>query len=226
MASFTVRRQGVISVGIVLRRGVIIVIRGVVVVIQHGHHRTWAGHHHPGGRSFRVTFAGGARSSFVGPVVVDVGCRLVVVGPRSPLMAWHPHGHSSVVWVVAIHGWVMVIVDGGWCLWAVVVCGWAAVVVPCGWSSFVGGGWWSSVVVLSFVVVGSWAFIVWKAAVNVECPDGRATSAVWWWHHLLGAIAVAISIVDVGHHCRHCRHGRHCLECESLCGGGGERWWW
>jgi len=106
----------------------------------------WAGRHRPGGRSFHIAFAGGARSLFVGarslfvgPVVVDVGCRSVVVGPRSPLTAWCPCGRSSVVWVVAVRGWVMVIVDGGWCLWAVVVRGQSSSL--CGQSSFVGG--WS-----------------------------------------------------------------------------------
>jgi len=89
----------------------------------------------------------GAGLSFVAPVVVDVGCHSVVVGPRLPLTAWRPHGRSSVVWAVAVHGWVMVIIDGGWCLRAVVVRGWVVFVVPgqssslCGQSSFVGG--WS-----------------------------------------------------------------------------------
>jgi len=151
---FAVRRQGVISVSVVLRRGVIVVIRGVIVVIWCGHHCTWVGRHRPGGGSFGVAFAGGARSSFVGtrssfvnPVVVDVGCHSVVVGPRSPLTAWRPCGHLSVVWVVAVRGWVMVVVDGGWCLQAIIVHGWAVFVIcgqsssHCGQSSFVGG--WS-----------------------------------------------------------------------------------
>ena len=92
-------------------------------------------------------FVVGAGSSFVGPIVVDVGCRSVVVGPCLPLMAWHPRGHSSVVWAVTVRGWVMVVVDSGWCLQAVLVCGWVVLVVRgqslslCGQSSFVGG--WS-----------------------------------------------------------------------------------
>ena len=154
MASFAVRWQGVVSVGLVLRRGVIVVVRGVIVVIQCGHCRMWVGHHRPGGRLFHIAFAGGAwssfvgaGSSFVGPIVVDVGCRSVVVGPHSPLMVWCPRGRSSVVWAVAVRGWVMVVVDGGWCLQAVVVHGWVVFVVCgqssslCGWSSFMGG--WS-----------------------------------------------------------------------------------
>ena len=111
VASFAVRWQGVVSVSVVLRQGVIIIVRGVVIVIRCGHHRTWVGRHRRGGRSFCIAFAGGAQSSFVGagssfvgPVVVDVGCHLVV-------------------WVVAVRGWVMVIVDGGWCLQVVVVRG-------------------------------------------------------------------------------------------------------
>jgi len=74
----------------------------------------------------------------VGPVVVDVGCRLVV-GPRSPLTVWRPHGRSSVVWAVTVRGWVMVVVDGGWCLQAVVVRGWAVFVVHGQSSSLCGG---------------------------------------------------------------------------------------
>jgi len=113
-----------------------IVIRGRGVIIQVGTHsasclqvvlgrRLWA----PGRR----------------PVVVDVGCRSVVVGPRLPLTAWHPHGRSWVVWAVAVRGWVMVIGDGGWCLRVVVVRGWAVFVIRgqlsslCGWSLFMGG---------------------------------------------------------------------------------------
>jgi len=101
---------------------------------------------------FRIAFAGGTwlsfvgtGSSFVGPIVVDVGCHLVVVGPRSPLTVWRPHGHSSVVWVVTICWWVMVVIDGGWCLQVVIIRGWVVFVIHgqlsslCGWSSFVGG---------------------------------------------------------------------------------------
>jgi len=116
---------------------------GVVIVIRHGHCRTWAGRHRPGGR----LFCGGAQSSFVGPVVVDVGCHLVVVGPHSLLMVWRPRGHSSVVWAVPVRGWVMVVVDGGWCLQAVVVRSWVVFIIRgqssslCGRSSFMGG--WS-----------------------------------------------------------------------------------
>jgi len=114
----------------------------------------WVGHHRLGGRSFHIMFVGGAqllfvgaRLLFVGPVVVDVGCCSVVVGPCLLLTAWRPRGRSLVVWAVAIRGWVMVIIDGGWCLQAVVVCGWAVFIVHgqssslCGWLSFVGG--WS-----------------------------------------------------------------------------------
>jgi len=100
---------------------------------------------------------------------------------------------------------------------------WVAEIVVHGWGMVVVGG---GVVVHRRGVLRSRAFIIWKAAVDVECPDGHATSTVWWWHRLLGAIAVAISIVDVGHCCWHCRHCCCQRRCESLCGGGGEQWWW
>ena len=106
---------------------------------------------------------------------------------------------------------------------------WVAEIVVRGWGMVVVVG---GVVVRHCGVLWSRAFVVWKGAVDVERPDGHATSAVWWWRCLLGNIAVAISIVDVGRHCRHFhRHRRRCCQrrCESLCGGGGgggERWWW
>ena len=102
---------------------------------------------------------------------------------------------------------------------------WVAEIVVCGWGMVVVGG---GVVVHRRGVLRSWAFIVWKAAVNVERPDGCATSAVWWWRRLLGTIAIAISIVDVGRRCQPCRHCHrcqcHCCQqrCELLCGGGGD----
>ena len=100
---------------------------------------------------------------------------------------------------------------------------WVAEIIVRGWGMVVVGG---GVVVRHRGVLWSWAFVVWKVAVDVERPDGRTTSAVWWWHRLLGAIAIAVSIVDVGRRCQHCHRCRHCCcqqqRCESLCGGGGE----
>jgi len=71
---------------------------------------------------------------------------------------------------------------------------WVVEIILCGWGMVVVGG---GVVIHRCGVLRSWAFVVRKAAVDVECPDGRATSAVWWWHRLLGTIAVAVSIVDI-----------------------------
>ena len=233
VALFAVRQQGVISVSVVLQRGVMVVIQGVIVIIRCGHRRTWAGHHCLGGRLFHVTFAGGtqssfvgARSSFVGPVVVDVGCRSVVVGPQSPLMVWHPRGHLSVVGGVcrqslsmggqfsssmgSHHPFV-----GGHCSW-VDGHSWVVEIVVHGWGMVVISG---GVVIRHRGALRSWAFIVQKAAVDVERPDGHAMSAVWWWCCLLGTIAVAVSIVVVSRHCQHCCCQRWC---ELLCGGGGD----
>jgi len=99
---------------------------------------------------------------------------------------------------------------------------WVAEIVVRGWGMVVVSG---GVVVRHRGVLRSRAFIIRKGAVDVERPDGRATSAVWWWRRLLGAITVAVSIVDVGRRCRHCRRcQRPCCQrrCESLCGGGGD----
>jgi len=92
---------------------------------------------------------------------------------------------------------------------------WVAEIIVRGWGMVVVG---AGVVVRHHGVLQSQAFIVRKAAVDVERPDGWAMSAVWWWHRLLGTITIAVSIVDVGCHCQQ--------RCESLCGGGGEQWWW
>ena len=59
---------------------------------------------------------------------------------------------------------------------------WVAEIIVHGWGMVVIGG---GVVIRRRGVLQSWAFIVQKAAVNVERPDGRATSAVWWWRRLL-----------------------------------------
>ena len=40
---------------------------------------------------------------------------------------------------------------------------------------------------------GSWAFVVESVVVDVAHPDGRATSAVWWWV----GVVVGVCIVDV-----------------------------
>jgi len=86
-------------------------------------------------------------------------------------------------------------------LWAVVIRGQLL---------FVGGGWSLSVVDGGGAVVGS-------------CSHGHLLSGqVWWSCHLLGAIAIAISIVGICHGC-HCFWHCHCCQgvCELVCGGGG-----
>ena len=103
---------------------------------------------------------------------------------------------------------------GGRCSW-VDGHSWVPEIVIRGWGMVVIGG---GVVVRRRGVLQSRVFVIRKAAVDVEHPDGHATSAVWWWRRLLGAIAVAVSIVDVGCRCRHCHCCRH-----HCCQGGVSR---
>jgi len=135
-----------------------IVIRGRGVIIQVGTHsasclrvalgrRLWA----PGHR----------------PIVVDVGCRSVVVGPRLPLTAWHPHGRSWVVWAVAVRGWVMV---GGVCGWLLSVGGqFSSSGGSC--RPFVGGrcSWVDGCSWVAEIIVRGWGMVVASGGVVVHC---------------------------------------------------------
>ena len=77
---------------------------------------------------------------------------------------------SHCLWVGGFrHPWAVVVP-----LWAIIVRGWMVIL---GWwrSLFVGGGWWLSVVVLLFIIVGS-------------CSHGRSLSGkqLSMWNTLMG----------------------------------------
>ena len=90
-------------------------------------------------------------------------------------------------------------------LWVVIICGWMVVL---GWQrlSFVGGGWWSLVVVLSFVIVGSCGhgrslsgkqLLTWNAQQGVPCQQFGGGALCWAPSPLPSPFSTSVIIVGI-----------------------------